>query len=472
MRLLVVFIFLFCTTLQAQEDFTVGQPLSPYDRGATEEDITAAITKDLEIMLEHYKGNDCFRKEVVGQCKVAKNLSIGFNGYDIYPCRRLWKMGVLKDTVDMFAYYVPFQKVETVQTPYMTAYLPKEEVEGYVGGSEESLYDGLKEAIEADFDRVAQVAEENEFGIEKEAIEELKNNLDDILPDLKENLKDFSLKNHRLRNPFRGDGRYMEMHVLPTGFDILESNRNERYEDIWTHQGAKNSWITVKNPVPVWFSEFPEHILVTRFSDLARKVIGIKEEMIPAGMSDQCLHNKISFTTPESLFEGPLAALKKETDPKYCLPLYYGPKFPIPFNFDKDTVYATQAATKRDWMALRLALALGKAIGAASPKEKAAFHELQEMDDYPEKGKRKEHKRDMMQFLDDRRRTMYESCFADGEHYLPVKIDNTYLWGPNYKKEANKNIDGERFVSAHYRYVRGCPRCYLPTQDSPNVILK
>lgn len=445
--------------ISAQE-LQAGKPISPTDRGNTDaQAVEKAFTDDFKEMLAYYKGDgsgeDCFRIEEVAKCKLAESLFVTIAGYDLYLCRDLNMFFGYDEEVPMNEYYVPFQKVETSQTPYDTAYLTKEQVAGFVGSTESSLYDNLESGVSAEFDRLKEVASNHELGIDAESVSAAKDQLNAMLPDIKENLKQIGL-DKRIRNSFDGSGRYMEMHVLPTGFDTEENNREERFDDVWVHQGAINSWIPKVNPVPIWFSEFPEHVLVTRFSELARKYDSLNQMMKAKGSMDNCVQQKFDYGTPRKIFEGKLQPLVGDSEK--CLPWFYGPMFSVPFNYDKDTVYATQAATKRDWMGIQLAIILGKEIGAYNPDGGPAdYHPLQDVKDG-------DHKRDIMQWIDVRRQIVKKGCQSEGEFYLPP------IKGVDYK-QANTNTAGERFVSAHYRYVRGCPVCYLPYNTNLDQIL-
>ena len=462
-------VFSYVQPIAAQsQDATLGESISPFDRGATEQQIQEQNERDLALMKEFYKGDgsedDCYRLRSVdgAGCSLLRSAEVRppLVRRPSYTCNDLKRDLNLADDIPYYEYYVPFQKLEHVEVPYTTAYLDKQTVEGFLKQSEESLYqngvDGARQSTQRLVDTLSEMGFE---GDQSKLVDELAKERERILSENSNLVKEFSLKDSRFRSSFRGDGRYMETHVLPTEFDIVY---REEYKNSWVHQGAINSWIKEKPPVPIWFSEFPESILAMRYPEIARQFEEIGREMNDPTGPDNCITEKFAITRlDESLIPDQI----KGTD--NCMePAIYGTKFPTPFNFDKGTIYATQAATKRDWMGLKLALALSEEYGAY---QEGAFHQLQDETGTDDMGRR-DHKKDLIQFLDDRRQTakngQARGCFVANE--------DTFLPDINWTREAdaNKNTEGERFVTAHYRYVRGCPVCYAPTPGSPEPILK
>ena len=462
-----LFIFALTIILHVQpviaqsQNAKLGESISPYDRGATEQQIEEQNERDLQLMKEYYKGdgseNDCYRlAEVPGaSCRLLRSVELNILETS-YTCNDL----DLQREVPYYEYYVPFQKLEHVEVPFTTAYLDKETVEGFLRQSEESLYENGVDGARQSTQRVVDTLSDMGFeGDQSELVDKLAEERRRILGQNEKLVKEFSLKDTRYRSSFRGDGRYMETHILPTEFDTVY---REEYKNSWVHQGAVNAWIVEKPPVPIWFSEFPDSILAMRYSELARQIEGIGDEMNDPTEPDNCIEEKFAITR----FDGNLISDQLKGSNNCLEPALYGTKFSTPFNFDKGTIYATQAATKRDWMGLKLALALSEINGAY---REGAFHQLQDEENTDDMGRRN-HKKDLIQFLDDRRQTAKEGeakgCFVANE--------TTFLPDINWTREAdaNKNTEGERFVTAHYRYIRGCPRCYAPTPGSPPPILK
>ncbi len=504
--------------LQAEDlKIKVGTPLSPTDRLISEisnSDVEDSFTKAADRMLDHYTDNpnSCLgRKRVQGSgCKLARNLQVGIGEYSFYLCRDYSEnsyAGELEDTIPLHSYYVPFQLTETTQTPYDTEFMTADIARNLKAKAEQFLHLGMlvqaqggsTEPAKGEIDRLAAV--KNKFAdgskhLEQQDINEIKNILQEqiskdqgVIDSIKEfktleieiDGKKVSMDDATLRHAISKNGRFMEMHVYPTGFDVNQRNREDYFEDIWTHQGAVNSWVPIKNPVPIWFSEFPEALMTMRFAEQAYGNTILQKLLQAENKMDNCRQQKQDLGSLDTIFKNEGAnkpSLHTLIDPSNdnskfsgaykCAPgniSFYGRLFSVPINFDKETLYATQAATKRDYVAIKLAYLMGENLGMLNPnqsQEIGKFHDVQ----FEDEG---EHKRDRLQFLDLHRgqpfnrsrnvaRNGNQSCITDGQYYLPRIMGERY-------KDANVNADGERFVSAHYRFVQACPVCYLPIEN-------
>ena len=182
--ILITIIILCIQSLAAQsKDSKLGESISPFDRGATEQQIQEENRKDLELMKEFYKGDgsedDCFRlQEVEGaSCQLLRRAEINL-AETSYTCNDL----DLPLEVPYYEYYVPFQKLEHVEVPYTTAYLDKQTVEGFLKQSEESLYengvDGARQATERVVDTLKEMGFE---GDQSELVDKLAEERERIL---------------------------------------------------------------------------------------------------------------------------------------------------------------------------------------------------------------------------------------------------------------------------------------------------
>ncbi len=509
-RLLVIALFI-PFMLQAETgkvEITPGTPLSKTDRLISKvgnSEVEASFTAAANRMLENYTDdpNSCLgRKRVTGGgCKLARNLQVNL-GYNFYLCRDYdTYAGLLDDSIPLYSYYVPFQLTETTQTPYDTEYMTAEIVKNLKAKAEQFSHLGMlvkaqggsTEPAKGEIDRLKAVG--NKFGFDKDFkmedqdVQKIKDTLQKeivrdkgVIDSIKEfkklkvkiDGKEVSMDDATLRHRISNNGRFMEMHVYPTGFDRNKTNREDYFEDIWTHQGAVNSWVPVKNAVPIWFSEFPEALLTMRFAEYAYADSDLQKVLQAEDQMDNCRQQKQDLGSLDTIFKDKLNPLISQGGSNSaggtykCAPgniAFYGRLFSVPFNFDKETLYSTQAATKRDYVSIKLAYLLGEKLGMLNPKQGekiGKFHDVQ----FQDQG---EHKRDRLQFLDlnrnkpfDRSRNVArgsnKGCINEGEYYLPKITGDQY-------KDANVNVDGERFVSAHYRFVQACPVCYLPVNN-------
>lgn len=429
-----------------------GRSINRYDRGTNPNRLEADNIFDIMKMNAFYAGAGapaCGRMQPISMCKKLRNIKFPINGgADWERVCKYWP-GPLH--VPYIEYYVPFQKVETTEVPFTSAYVSSGVISSFLAQSAKLIDSQSNHNIKALYNNLNNLSKIKGYGIESAGIGLSNSDFEKLTDELRK----FPLSGSdtdRMRAAFSSTGgkRSMEMHVVPTFFSDF---MNPTYQN-WVHYGAAKSWVPAKSSVPIWFSEFPSAILPIRFGNLARQYVGA--DMIKNGKPDNCLELNMTSSgkTPGGLIDGKMKGkLKGETNRKYCLPKYYGPKFPSPINQYKESLYATQAATAADYKALKLARAMGKAF---TNGQRATFYELQEAYQAMDAKGRVNHKSDLSQFLGRRREMPRNGCLGSSYgSYLPE------IWGPDYGK-ANKNVDGERFVSAHWRYVRGCPFCYAP----------